>query len=280
MGDAEKQELLAKLEKEKLLKEMNDLNKGLISYKRRQEKYGEMKFTESQKKKLNEFRLGLRQKYNLLRRAISKYGGDVYIKVVGMPWDAFIYSLSSPHMDPNQFTALDTAINVVNRAIEKVKATPIASTDWRDITVIPRPKGRTEEARYLFDTMQFHPKVIEVSKSLFETGHYSQAIFEAFKAVNNLVKQKTGLSLDGKDLMAKVFREEDPIIKLNELKTRSEKDEQEGFKFLFMGAMVGIRNPKAHNSVVQTDPYRTLEYLAFASLLMRRVTEGKLELEK
>ena len=129
---------------------------------------------------------------------------------------------------------------------------------------------------YLFDKMQFHPRIINASKSLFETGHYSQAIFEAFKAVNNFVKQKTGLTLDGKTLMSKVFNEKEPLIKLNKLKTQSEKDEQEGFKFLFMGAMVGIRNPKAHDNVTQTNPYRTLQYLSFASLLMTRVEEGQI----
>ena len=136
------------------------------------------------------------------------------------------------------------------------------------------PNDSAEMPQLLFDRMQFHPKVVEASKSLFETGHYAQAIFEAFKAVNNLVKQKTGLDLDGKDLMAQVFNEKNPVLKLNPLKTRSDKDEQEGFKFLFMGAMVGIRNPKAHENIVHTDPYRTLEYLGFASLLMKVVELG------
>jgi uncharacterized protein (TIGR02391 family) len=124
------------------------------------------------------------------------------------------------------------------------------------------------------DEMQFHPKVIEVSKSLFETGHYSEAIFAAFKAVTNFVQKKTGSNLDGKTLMAQVFSETSPMIRLNQLKTPSDKDEQEGFKFLFMGAVVGIRNPKAHDNVKQVDPYRTLEYLALASLLVKRVDEG------
>ena len=137
------------------------------------------------------------------------------------------------------------------------------------------PERIRETNTDLFDKMQLHPRVIEVSKSLFETRHYSQAIFEAFKAVNNFVKQKSGLPLDGKDLMSKAFNEDKPIIKLNELLTPSDHDEQEGFRFLFMGAMVGIRNPKAHDNIVQTDPYRTLEYLSFASLLMRRAEEGK-----
>ena len=135
-------------------------------------------------------------------------------------------------------------------------------------------KYGTESATATFDKIQLHHKIVDVSRSLFETGHYTQAIFEAFKSVNNFVKEKAGRGEDGKDLMAKVFSEIAPVIKLNKLVSQSDKDEQEGFKFLFMGAMVGIRNPKAHDSIIQKDPHRTLEYLSFASLLMRRIEEA------
>lgn len=126
-----------------------------------------------------------------------------------------------------------------------------------------------------FDGMHFHPRVVKVSRSLFESAHYSQAIFEAFKCVNNYVKSRTRRTEDGRDLMAKVFNENNPVLKLNALSTQSDKDEQEGFKFLFMGAMVGIRNPKAHEDVIQQDSQRTLEYLSLASLLMRRIDESR-----
>lgn len=128
-----------------------------------------------------------------------------------------------------------------------------------------------DEVNNLFDRMKLHPDVIEASESLFKDGHYASAILEAFKAVNNFVKQKTGKPLDGKSLMSEVFSEKNPCIKLNELKTQSDIDEQEGFKFLYMGAMVGIRNPKAHDRVQQKDPYKALEYLTFASLLIKRI---------
>jgi uncharacterized protein (TIGR02391 family) len=140
------------------------------------------------------------------------------------------------------------------------------------------PEDTDELLLYLFDSMQFHPKIVKASKKLFKDGHYSDAIFRAFTEVNNSVKAKTRSELDGKALMAQAFRIENPLIKLNELETQSERDEQEGFMFLFMGAMVGIRNPKAHDNIIQIDPLRTLEYLALASLLMKRVEEGHSEL--
>lgn len=268
---AEKQELLGKLKREQLLKELNDLNKGLISYKKRQEEYMKIKFSEGQKKNLDALRLRLQRKYNWNKEAASKYGGDVSIKILGVDWDTFVYSLRSSNMNPSQFSALDKAINIVTMAIKKVESIPVASTDWRDISVRPRPKDQAEESKYLFNTMQFHPIVVKASRSLFESGHYAEAIFGAFKAVENFVKEKSGSNLYGKQLMAKVFNEDNPIIQVPEA-GYFDKDVQEGFRFLFMGASQGIRNPKAHKEIVQNDPYITLEYLGFASFLLKRIS--------
>jgi len=123
---------------------------------------------------------------------------------------------------------------------------------------------------FLFDKMRFHPKIVNASRALFEDEHYAQAIFEAFKAVENFVREKSGLSSYGKNLMATAFNEEDPIIKVPEA-GYFDKDVQEGFKFLFMGATQGIRNPKAHKEIVQNDPFITLEYLGLASFLLKRI---------
>lgn len=198
-----------------------------------------------------------------------------------MPFHRKLYVKLQPMY--KTFDILETKLKRLKAVLESISS-DLAFSDFREDTTeglaidqVEIPRDTAELANFLFDKMQFHPKVVEASRSLFESGHYAQAIFEAFKVVNNFIKQKTSLNLDGKQLMAKAFNEEGPVIKLNELKTQSDRDEQEGFKFLFMGAMVGIRNPKAHDNVVQTDLYRTLEYLGFASLLMKRAEEGKVK---
>src|SRR2546427_593362 len=105
-----------------------------------------------------------------------------------------------------------------------------------------------------------HRGIAEVSGRLFNDGHYASAIFEAFKAVNNRVKVCVPESdLDGTALMGYAFNPDEPRIKLTPCRTKSEKDEQRGFMFIFMGAMQGIRNPKAHDAVVQTDPQEAFE---------------------
>lgn len=119
-----------------------------------------------------------------------------------------------------------------------------------------------------------HPKIRAVSEKLYNDQHYSQAVFEAYKAVVNEVKSISGITnLDGKPLMEKVFSLNNPLVKLNQMVTLSDRDEQQGFMFLFSGAALGIRNPKAHDNIVTKDEYRALEYLVFASLLMSRLDE-------
>jgi len=127
----------------------------------------------------------------------------------------------------------------------------------------------------IFDSLQVHPRIKTACERLFKDGHYNLSIFESFKALNNFVKEKSERTdLDGKDLMAKVFSKNNPILKLNSLTTDSEINEQEGFMFLFMGSMVGVRNPRAHEEIKESDPYKALEYIAFASLLAKRIDES------
>lgn len=120
---------------------------------------------------------------------------------------------------------------------------------------------------------EIHPVIRKVSEKLYSNGHFPQAILEAYKAVVNQVKLVSGLSLDGKPLMDKAFSLQNPKIKLNNLVSQSDKDEQLGFMLLYSGAVLGIRNPKAHDLIVQKDPFKTMEYLCFASLLLRKLDE-------
>ena len=45
------------------------------------------------------------------------------------------------------------------------------------------------------------------------------------------------------------------------------------FMYLYKG-IVGIRDKKAHLNFVQNDPIKTLEFLSFASLLLRLLDEN------
>lgn len=118
-----------------------------------------------------------------------------------------------------------------------------------------------------------HPEVIRVASDLFTDGHYSQSIFEALKALERRVRAQSGVDLSGRDLMAQAFSGNPAPIHMSVEQGQSGRDEQEGFRLIFMGVIQGIRNPKGHELVEQDDPQRALEYLALASVLFRRLDD-------
>jgi len=122
-----------------------------------------------------------------------------------------------------------------------------------------------------------HPNIRQAADRFIESDHLDMAIFEAFKAVNLRVKAMSGLSLDGQDLMAKAFGDDsdpNPPIKVADLKTETGRNIQSGFRFMFMGAVRGIRNPDAHELFEPVSESEAFEELGFASMLMRRLDDA------
>ena len=73
------------------------------------------------------------------------------------------------------------------------------------------------------------------------------------------MKAMTGLDFDGSALMAQAFADAHPRIILSDLSTETGKNIQAGFRFLFMGAVQGIRNPDAHEQFKPIDDEEALE---------------------
>lgn len=119
-----------------------------------------------------------------------------------------------------------------------------------------------------------HSDIREAAGRFLESGHPEVAIFEAFKAINQRVRSMTGLDLDGSKLMAEAFADSDPPILLADLSSQTGRNIQAGFRFMFMGAVRGIRNPDAHELFNPLDAEEAFETLAFASMLMRRLDEA------
>ena len=135
-------------------------------------------------------------------------------------------------------------------------------------------KDASERALRAYEGLALHPEIIRAASKLYQDGHYSTAVEHAVKALNDLVRLRSGLELDGTSLMEKAFSLNSPILKFNDLASQSDRDEQKGFMMLFSGAVSGLRNPRAH-SFIQDDPERALEFIAFVSLLAKLLDEAK-----
>lgn len=129
-----------------------------------------------------------------------------------------------------------------------------------------------------------HSLISAASGSQFATGHYDDAVFDAFKAVEDRVqaltghpKSSNGTPLSGKGLMTAVFNEQNPQLDItsDNASANQKADEREGFKFLFMGGAQALRNTRGHGPSLQTGEQEAVEMLASASLLMRRLDRAE-----
>lgn len=138
-------------------------------------------------------------------------------------------------------------------------------------------EARSEPAggSHPFDDRNIHTRLQSISKKLFDDGHYALATFEAYKLLDKEVSAMAKLSESGVKLMMKAFSEQSPLIRLTNMASTSEKDEQEGYKFIFSGSVMAIRNPRGHEYGVRESPTECLDHLSLASLLLRRLKSAK-----
>lgn len=123
-----------------------------------------------------------------------------------------------------------------------------------------------------------NPNILKVVYKKFIDGYYSEAVESAIKEINSrlkkLYKKYKNEELDGSKLFPFVFNDDasKTLLFAGNLNDQSGKDEQEGFRFLLLGAWKGLRNPKAHENL-DLDKNKAYESIVFASLLMNKIDE-------
>ncbi len=131
----------------------------------------------------------------------------------------------------------------------------------------------------IFDKMVTNKMLKKKTEKLFRGGHHARAVEEAYKLLDNAVKNKAGfyqLDLTGAALMQKVFSSNKPILKLNTGITVSERNEQSGYMQIYAGCMTGIRNPRAHESDWEDTEERALQLIILANHLIEKAQHAEL----
>jgi len=173
-------------------------------------------------------------------------------------------------LEQERFEDLSKRLAVLSAIIDQLET---------DIAIeIPGP-GPTSLDQEAVAWSLLHPQIVKIAKPRFQGGHFADAVEAAFKELNSrikeIVKRKTTQELDGASLMQKAFSPNPPVlIALDDLSTESGKNIQQGYMQIFAGAMIGIRNPKAHANL-QITKERALHLLFLASLLSHKLDEGR-----
>lgn len=122
----------------------------------------------------------------------------------------------------------------------------------------------------------FHSEVIKHCQVLFLQGNYFHAVFEACKVYNKLVSEKALSSKDGESLMMEVWGWQNGVLKVTACQTETDKNVQDGIKFLSAGLMRAMRNPTAHEPAMHWQITREdcLDMLSFVSFLLRQLDKA------
>jgi uncharacterized protein (TIGR02391 family) len=138
--------------------------------------------------------------------------------------------------------------------------------DHIEVACVPAERAATPQS----GVPALHP-AMSVAVKLLEDGQLSQAITEAFQLVEARVRALTASEYAGHALMESVFGTRPPHLDITTATGQAATDEREGFRLLFIGAMLGLRAPHEAAGGMTATLEEVVEYLAVASMLMRRL---------
>lgn len=96
-----------------------------------------------------------------------------------------------------------------------------------------------------------HNRVLFYCNSELLNENYFHSVFEAAKSLCDFIRNETGLTEDGAELIDKVFNVSDPYMILNNLKNKSKKNQQIGLANMLKGINSMVRNVTAHESKIK-----------------------------
>ena len=134
--------------------------------------------------------------------------------------------------------------------------------DYYDFHFCPKcgslmPYSR-EKLKNFFDVYNLHP-ALNTAVTLLYKSEFEAAAREAFVTVETFLKKKSGLDSHGFDLATRALSfeidkktgeiKQAPLIAINGLNNESDRNEQEGIRYMLMGFFQGPRNLYQHNHI-------------------------------
>lgn len=131
---------------------------------------------------------------------------------------------------------------------------------------------------------ELHPWIWSGAQSLWQSGHYREAVEAALKKLNAETQNKVRRrNVSETKLFQESYSTDDPVPGRPRLR-RMHNDGSDTYTSMQRGAMAlaegiyaGIRNPLSHEAEHELSEQEALEYLAAASVLARWVDESEVE---
>lgn len=248
------------------LRNLSDIISGMLTHRQISEQLSSASIAESQEGTNKTDRVFYALK---ARQQQDKCGNNVL---------AFVVRLLNPkrYRDEDTFEKERTAINekLVYEGIEIDKSGQPRQVD--KAKTISEAKTRSLKIKEKVHGIGVHRDILPYCESEWLKENYFHAILEITKSVAERLRQLSGYTSDGADLVDDCFglgKDKKPMLAFNTLQSPSDESEHKGFGNFCKGFFSMYRNPKAHNPRILEDTQLTqmTEVLVIATIIQNKL---------
>ena len=167
----------------------------------------------------------------------------------------------------------DSFVEVFDGGPAPAAPPPVAASVAVVVTPASAPADGSKPPQPLPD--YFHPDLLSRCSVAYNSGDYSTAILLAFRYIEVRVRELAQLPDEdiGLTLMTNAIGPRNQRLRFSE-----HASEQDGYHQLFRAAIGMLKNPLSHKEVAHPDWARTLERLAFASMLLKDLDDATIQI--
>lgn len=126
-------------------------------------------------------------------------------------------------------------------------------------------------------TERLHPFIRDKVSARFQRGDFAGAVERAAKAVAQYLADRAQLpGLDGDPLITRALGPESGVLRVNDGRSKSDRNEAKGFLLLVQGFNMHVRNVHAHSLDVDVEEEHAVDYLSTASMICRVIDGARL----
>ena len=111
-------------------------------------------------------------------------------------------------------------------------------------------------------------------RNSFENRDFTGAIQDSMYFLGDLIRDRSGLEGDGVALVGKAFGGRRPVLRVNKLKTESDRNVQNGVEQLLRGLYQAVRNPRSHGKHTDSEE-DAIALILFVNYLTRIIDKSK-----
>ena len=140
-------------------------------------------------------------------------------------------------------------------------------------TTISEAEQKANRFKSKFEQRNVHDNIYDYCKAELLAENYFHSVFEATKSIAEIIRQRTGLTQDGGELVDIAFSIRNPLITINDLSTETKQSEHKGFANLIKGVFGMFRNTTAHAPRViwEITEEDALDIMSTISLIHRKL---------